>query len=329
MNYRKTKILIFILGFFIAVNYFTEAKTPTSYLQEIKTFTQKPKPASIKVMAFGDLMLSRYIETLISQGEDMFENLPKELFEDKDYVLVNLENPITTSEKSLEKSINFKMHPENISTLKNHNINLVSLANNHIEDYLQQGVNDTIKYLDEAKISYFGISQEPLIIEENGLKIAFFGINDLWGDITPYYNSIQETATKVDYVIISIHWGNEYQSAPSQTQIETGHKLIDYGASVILGHHPHTTQPIEKYKNGIIFYSLGNFIFDQIDPITKKELGVEIELKENKINFELLPMTVNNFKPELLSSNQTVTECKNLTPEIELDNDCLINLEIN
>ncbi|MBU1046589.1 CapA family protein [Patescibacteria group bacterium] len=326
MNHKNFKIFIFILFFVFLGNHFIKAKAPNIYLKKQESPKIEQIEASIKILALGDLMLGRYIETLIFRNENMFVNLPKEMFENKDYILVNLENPITLSEKSIEKSINLKMHPKNIKILKEKNINLISLANNHLEDFLQQGISDTIKYLEEAKIKYFGIYQEPLILEKDDLKIAFFGINALWGNIDPYYNLIQETATKVDYVIVSIHWGEEYFSQPSKTQIKIGQKLIDSGASIVLGHHPHTTQPIEKYKNGIIFYSLGNFVFDQIDPITFKELGVNINIDKEEIKFELLPMTVNHFKPELLSSNEKLLECKNLAPEIELDN-CMFSIE--
>ncbi|MFH0846166.1 MAG: CapA family protein [Patescibacteria group bacterium] len=316
------KILILLFGFFLVGNYVlknspNENESPNIFLQKTKSIFQ---PSSVKILAFGDLMLGRYVETLISRGENMFENI-SEIKADfpTDYIFTNLENPITESEIAIDKAINLKMSPSNTYFLKENGINLVSLANNHNEDYFQQGINDTIKYLNEYQIKHFGIQNQPLILEKNEIKIGFFGINALWGDITPYYTLIEENKTLVDYLIISIHWGDEYQSQPNQSQIQIGHKLIDAGADIVLGGHPHTTQPIEKYNDGIIFYSLGNFIFDMINPITHKELGVGLELEKNKMSFQLFPMTVVNFKPEPLPYDQAILECQDLAPEIELD----------
>lgn len=337
MKYPKTTILILLLFVFFITNYLADFKFSSTYSKlyssvSLKSALIEKGPEEIKILAFGDVMLGRYVETLIARGEDMFENIKGvegNSFTGRDYIIVNLENPITNSEVSLDKEINLKMSPLNIQQLIDNKINLVSLANNHTEDYLQPGIDDTIKYLDQYKIGHFGIQNQPLIEEKNGIKLAFFGINALWGNIQPFYKMIEETKDKVDYIIVYIHWGDEYTSLPSFTQIQIGHKLIDAGTTIILGSHPHTTQPIEKYSNGIIFYSLGNFIFDQLNPITKKELGVEIDIKKDKIDFRLLPMTVVNFKPEFLSTTESSLECLSLTPEIKIDGNCSFSLEIN
>jgi len=324
-----------LLVMLLVVNYLIITKRPNSLfatplLENLSPVVVKKEPETIKLLVFGDLMLGRHVETLISRGENMFENI-KQLnnnpFNEKDYVLVNLENPITNSEIPQEKSINLKMNPQNISQLTGNGINLVSLANNHIEDYFQAGIDDTLYYLDLNSIEYFGIQNQPLFKDKNGIKLAFLGINALWGETESFLNIIKEIENKVDYVIIFVHWGNEYSSLPSKSQIELGHKLIDSGADFILGSHPHTTQPIESYNQGIIFYSLGNFIFDQLDPITAKELGVEINIEKNKITFHLLPMTVKNFKPEFLTQEESSLECLSLTPNIILGSECSFSVE--
>ncbi len=337
MKYQKTTIFISLLIVFLFINYLQKNETPNILFNSLSSKSQEKNikdnaPKNISILAFGDLMLGRYVETLIFRGENMFENIrgtEGNFFKGMDYILTNLESPITRSEVSLEKDITLKMDPSNTYLLQENGINLVSLANNHTEDYLQQGLDDTIKYLDEYGIEHFGIQNQPLIIEKNGLKLAFFGINALWGDIKPYYKMVEDTKNKVDLIIVSVHWGEEYNSLPSKNQIEIGHKLIDSGATVILGHHPHTTQPVEKYKGGIIFYSLGNFIFDQLDPITKKELGVRMNIEKSRIYFHLFPMTVKNFKPELLSYEEATSECLSLTQGIVLDDNCMFNLETN
>lgn len=335
MKYPKTTILISLLIVFLVVNYLITTKNSSPLLttlspKNLPSPVIKKESESIKLLAFGDLMLGRHVETLISRGENMFENI-KQLndnpFNEKDYILVNLENPITNSEISQEKSINLKMSPQNVSQLTNNGINLVSLANNHIEDYFQTGIDDTLYYLDLNLIEHFGIQNQPLIKDKNGIRLAFFGINALWGEIEPFFEMIKEIKKEVDYVIIFIHWGEEYNSSPSKRQTELGHKLIDSGAHLILGSHPHTTQPIENYNNGVIFYSLGNFIFDQLDPITAKELGVEINIEKNKINFHLLPMTVKNFKPEFLPLEESSQECLSLTSGIISDDECSFSIE--
>jgi len=102
---------------------------------------------------------------------------------------------------------------------------------------------------------------------------------------------IQETKKNVDLIIVHIHWGTEYQHQFNQQQEKIGHALIDAGADIIIGHHPHVVQGMEIYKNKPIFYSLGNFIFDQyFSPDTQEGLAVGLKLTNNKISATLFPL---------------------------------------
>jgi poly-gamma-glutamate synthesis protein (capsule biosynthesis protein) len=173
-------------------------------------------------------------------------------------------------------------------------------------------MNFTFKHLVDNGILYIGAGEnetkarEPKIIERNGIKFAFLGYTDAssmtpksygatsskpgiaWLSEENLKQDIKKAKEKSDVVIVSFHWGTEYQQTPSDRQKNVGRLAIDSGASLVLGHHPHVLQPYEKYKDGYIFYSLGNFVFDQMwsEKTRKGEIakiyfkGIEIEKVE-------------------------------------------------
>lgn len=263
----------------------------------------------ITLLAFGDMMLDRHVRTLMDKhGLDYpFEKINDELV-GIDFVFVNFEGPIKEFEVPTQKSISFRFKPDVVWAVKNAGINIVSIANNHSLDQGWAGRDDTMKFLDEAGIHYFGhpknSAEENVYIGQIGDKtIAFVGFDDTIFSIDPAYaeDMIEELSLITDYIVVSVHWGREYVHQPTERKQMLGHTFIDAGADVVLGHHPHVVQTMEIYDGKPIFYSLGNFIFDQyFSQDTQEGLGVALILNEDEIEFHLLPYTIDASQPELM-----------------------------
>lgn len=210
-------------------------------------------------------------------------------------------------------------NPYFVNQLLNSNFKLVNIANNHIQQHGDPPFYNTIEILKQNKIKIIGFDDlQPQIIESKGIKLGFFGYslrpeeNTLkvlysQGNKKKVISDINRIKKKVDYIIISLHWGDEYINLPSISQINFAHDIIDAGADIILGHHPHVLQPVEKYKGGIIAYSLGNFVSDMCSEITKKSMILKIIFNQNQTKkVELIPVCINkNYQPEISTNNET------------------------
>jgi len=242
----------------------------------------------IKLAAVGDIALSHeYNNLLISKDSSFpFENV-RSYFNEHDIVVANLEAPFCKTGKTYPLKCSLRADPEYLYGLIKAGIDIVSLANNHILDYREDAFFETIFILKKSPLDYFGAgknlsdARQPLIKEISGIKIGFLGYCAVNID-SPFYASsegrgiaplileyleadIVELKKHVDVVIITLHWGIENCSYPTPLQQKQARQILRYGADLILGHHPHVLQGLEKYENGYIAYSLGNFIFSDID----------------------------------------------------------------
>lgn len=185
----------------------------------------------------------------------------KPVFDNDDLTLVNLETTFTTARKKADKKFNFKGDPSYVNILKEGSIEMVNISNNHIYDYLKQGFRDTIDTLEKAGIYYSG-EGHIAYYESKGIIIASIGYNGWYTSIKESLKrDIKEAREKADLVIVSFHWGQERSNYPNSVQIELGRFSIDEGADIVVGHHPHVIQGIDKYKGKYIAYSLANFCF--------------------------------------------------------------------
>jgi len=209
----------------------------------------------------------------------------KPLFEEPDIVFGNLECPLSNNGPArIDKDMALYAPPDSVSALKYLNYSVVSLGNNHINDYGEKGLVKTTEMLVDAGIPFFGAGRNlaeasrEVIIEKNGLKTSFLGyttseehVSSIIADANtagcaPYEaagieNDIDRVRNKSDIICISLHWGYELYAYPSPEQVELAHRIIDAGANIIIGHHPHMVQGFERYRQGLILYSLGNFFF--------------------------------------------------------------------
>jgi len=263
-------------------------------------------------MAVGDVFLQS------KRGNtDPFTHV-RDIFSQADIVFANLEAPITANNiHVIEKAVPLSIPPENLSFLKKANISIVNLAHNHILDYGDEGALDTFNCLDKVRIQYIGAGRSisecirEVVFKVRNVSVAFVafyvggfnlstskvciaGTNE---QLVRY--KISELNEKYDFVIVSFHWGTENVFYPSPEQQVLARVCIDEGASLIIGHHPHRLQGIEKYKKGLIFYSLGNFNFMpcgvRLSPYPNLSCIADIELHDDQsIRYSLTPIEINN-----------------------------------
>ena len=184
-----------------------------------------------------------------------------DIFENDDFTLANLEGPLTEIGEPLQKQFVFRGPPAYTAILTENSVEAVTLANNHALDYGFEGRSATMEALKEAGVSYGAREQSFLYTTESGLTIGVY-CDDFAFDRAHIADSIASLRERgAEIVVCAFHWGEEQMYKPAQNEIDWGHIAIDAGADIVAGHHPHVLQPVEYYKNGVIFYSLGNFSF--------------------------------------------------------------------
>lgn len=275
--------LLFAVVFYISVYINKNESNTTTPPKEI----QKEKVKNTTLYFVGDMMLTRGVKSSVDKNfggdyNSLFLNI-KEL-QDSDILFANLEGPVSDKGKNVGSKWSFRMYPEVLPVIKNAGFDIVSFANNHVGDWSLSAFKDTLSRLEENGILKVGAGQNkeeattPTIIEKNGVKFGFIGFTDVgpnWLKATEkdagillandpeFTNIIKNAKEKCDVLIVSIHWGEEYEKIHNKRQESLAYRAIDNGADVIIGHHPHVTEDIEEYKGKTIVYSLGNFIFDQ------------------------------------------------------------------
>lgn len=228
-------------------------------------------------------------------------------FGEADITMVNLENAITDRGYKVPKEFNFRMPPKYLQVLKNGGIDIVNLANNHVWDYGQVGVEDTIAHLDEAGIYHVGggVSAEdakkPVILEMKGKRIGFLGYYFMEGNVGDDVSALKKA---VDVVVVNFHWGTERSHYPESYQVALAHRAIDAGADLVVGHHPHVLQGIERYKNGIIAYSLGNFIFGGNSRRQHDTYVFQLIIRDGDKIPALIPVRISEWRPVRLEGEE-------------------------
>lgn len=262
--------------------------------------------SSIKIMAVGDIMLGRYVETLMNRhGVEYPFSFWNEFNLDQDVILGNLEGPITANHvHTPDFTTSFSFQPRVADLLSSMGFTHLNLANNHTFDRGASAFYETMDFLTEAGITSIGHPRNvdlDYVIQENinGTDIVWIGINEA---VSSFFDLEEAIATVSEFqdslVVITIHWGNEYQLSSNNRQKEIAHALIDNGADLIIGHHPHVVQEIEIYNDKLIFYSLGNFIFDQyFSQDTQEGLVLYINFMTDQLEIELIPIESDMSRP--------------------------------
>ena len=286
-----------------------------------------PRAKETRILFGGDIMLSRFVGKLARDRRDPASPLRDiaPLFRDADIAFANLEAPFSDRGKKIEQGMIFKAEPEMISALELAGIDVVSTANNHARDCGGYGVEFTLGWLGRHGIAAVGTGLSPdaahsgVVLERNGVKFGFLAytydqangihadIDDRVAalDVARMRGDVAAILERADIALVSMHAGTEYAPKPNRQQADFARAAIDAGARVVVGHHPHVVQPWERFKNGVIFYSLGNLVFDQFQrPETQHGLIAEIVFAgRNIIRAEALPVNIVRTIPRLASAN--------------------------
>ena len=268
----------------------------------------------IRMLFFGDTMLDRNVGTVIKQkGLDyLFEKLAAgNIFQNKDIISCNLEGVVTNkgAHYSPNNAYDFAFSSELVGWLKNYGFNFFNLANNHLIDQGDAGVAETRQNLDAFGFDYSGCPDGQIgecsgkVIEIKNQKIGLVGFSTVYSklDQEKLAAFVSDLASSTDLLIVNIHWGNEYQHQFSQYQQKLAWALIDSGADIVVGHHPHVVQGMEIYKNKPIFYSLGNFIFDQYFSVdTQEDLALDLIWEDKNLEIFLIPLKSKQDQPDLV-----------------------------
>ena len=250
---------------------------------------------NLKLAFVGDIMLDRAVEgKILKKGDGDFRfpflNIADEL-RAYDFLFGNLEGPLSADEGiNSGSAISFRIDPRALEGLEFAGFDALSVANNHSGDRGGKVFRDTLSNLNGAGIMAIGTSTEPAILNIGSLRVALVGFADFPGPgvratVPNIVEALGKARVNADIVIASFHFGEEYHPEPSGRQRELAHLAVDSGADLVIGHHPHVSQPVESYKDSYIAYSLGNFIFDQnFSEETMKSILLEIEVRGKKIS---------------------------------------------
>ena len=307
------KIYIFIFIILIYILYLLNSKKEIlgGYIQN-----------KIIITAVGDIQLSRDVKKYINKCEkNDYSNIfkyVKKYIENSHISMGNLESPISNTH-NLQKNVmrgtpNFLANEKSIEALNNSGLNTLTIANNHSNDYGNIAIKDTIKILNNNKFNVLSIKEKPYkLFNINGYKIIIIGMTKSFYkleknpiDIYIYNKNtlklLKNLKTKCDLLIVTIHWGVEYKFNNNQIQKKMATKMIENGVDIIIGHHPHVIQNMEKIninnRYGYVFYSLGNFVFDSHAHYMKKGvrdtmiLKIIIDKNTKTYNFEYLPCII-------------------------------------
>ncbi len=279
---------------------FLQSKAPEKF---------SPSPLSIKtpenpieMLFVGDIMLDRTVRSTIERnGFNYVFNDIKVIFQNLDLAVGNLEGTVTSNQSlSLKnlKILKFTFPTSSPQNLKSLGFSGFSLANNHALDFGTDGLKETQNRLTAAGLFYFGTPSNDASLSKSvsikGQNVCFVGFHSLYNpDTTSVVNGIKSIKEQCNFTVVFAHWGEEYIDEENEAQENAGHDFIDAGADLVIGAHPHVVEPIEIYKNKAIFYSLGNFIFDQdFSLATRQGVTVRVTLSEKEVKYHLIPIAM-------------------------------------
>lgn len=259
-------------------------------------------------------------EQIEKKGVDyLFEGVAS-VFRSSDAVIVNLECPVTDTVSPVNKQYVFRAEPTWVSDLYTNGITHAALANNHTMDQGRRGLESTACHVRRAGIIPigYGVDQEmacqPVFVSARGIEAAIFNsvlipienwmyLTDKPGvcqatveELIPQIESLKKKKPNC-YIFVNLHWGIEYQETPTIKQRKEAYRLINAGADAIIGHHPHVIQKEEYYKGKPVYYSLGNFVFDQTKPGTTEGLLLQITCSNDGISYRPYTVDIEKCKP--------------------------------
>lgn len=314
---RVAILIVALFALMMAVN------VKITYQHRMQSVIQNAKnPNEIQLTFVGDVNLGRYVGLYGDRvGYSEIFAQSQKLWHNSDYVFANLECVILDNQDAIpnsNKQILFPASKEALAAAYAAGIDAVSIANNHAVDFGGEGIASELKAMQELGMEYFGGGQNReeaatcKYFETDGIRIAFLGVTTITPEgtfaddytvssfrHTDFFRNIHEASLDADLVVVYAHWGEEYGLKPSEIQNTVAHQLIESGADIVIGSHPHILQNIERYRDGIIFYSLGNYIFDQGNRETRNSVMVQMNIDKTTGDGELvlIPIRIDDFSP--------------------------------
>ena len=290
--------------------------------------------AQTTITLTGDILLDRGVRRYIMQKsiDSLFTPQIDSIFAHSDIVVGNLECPATNIHTPAVKQYVFRGNPEWLHDLRRHGITHLNLANNHSVDQRRGGLRDTYKNCLGAHIVPVGAgtnmdeASEPTpllaprsshlvprniyLLASQRLKLENFTyLPDSFSVSQEPFDMLCRRIERLRakdstaYIIVCLHWGAEHQLRPMALQRQEAHRIIDAGADIIVGHHTHTLQTIEEYKGRPIYYSIGNFIFDQEKSLNTRACMVQIRIATTSVEVETIPIEIRHCVPHVSSSS--------------------------
>jgi len=250
-----------------------------------------PPPLHIRLVAVGDILMHQDVKASAEHAPQGFPALWADLvplFQGADLAFGNLETPVAPTTGRPGVPFQFNAPTTLPAALRTSGFTVLSTANNHAFDQGPGGVRETLDRLRSEQLVAVGSGEDRAraetlqIVERQGLKVAFLGFTDIFNidlnrratepwvrplDLEPALAAVREARSRADLVVVSVHWGNEYQHQPTKRQRDIARQLVAAGCDLLLGHHPHVLQPAELIEAGgrkaLVAYSLGNFISNQ------------------------------------------------------------------
>ena len=286
---------------------------------------------TLTITLTGDILLDRGVRRYIQKAgiDSLFTPEIDSIFAHSDIVVGNLECPATNLRTPAMKQFVFRANPEWLNDLHRHGITHLNLANNHSVDQRRGGLRSTYDNCLRAGIVPLGAGRtmaeasEPVLLTTHhspltplSSKIYLFATQQLPLENFPYlpdsFSVSQESidtlcqrvsrlrkADPTAYIIVCPHWGIEHVTTPTPWQRRHARALIDAGADIIVGHHSHTLQTVEEYNGKTIYYSIGNFIFDQTKPINTRAAMVQIRIAPTSVEVKTIPIEIRHCVPHL------------------------------
>ena len=307
MKYAISISIFLLLSFFVIK--FDDAFAP-AYLQKFEQAKPVVTEKTVTVLAVGDIMPGRFVEDLAIRNNDWNYSFAStsDIFSGADVVFGNFEGCMPKEHsKTPIYGYRFSVRKEMAEAMARAGVNAVTLANNHSGDYGADGYENTVSSLSVIGVATVG-KHSDYLYERDGIKVRFMGWNDTWARLSTstVAESVRAAKKENEFLIAAVHFGEEYATTSNSRQKEVAHALIDAGADVVIGHHPHNIQELEEYDGKPIFYSLGNFVFDQyFSEETQKGMAVKISIEKNNVSYELLPVDLHGSRPSLARGEES------------------------
>lgn len=331
-NKRKTDQQAILFAIILGVILIITGFTSNNFIKKSDAIPVAESSDTITLGLTGDIMLGRFVEKTVKRygASDIFLGTGIDL-SSLDYLTGNFEHPIIDRHIKLENKEREKIYlsvgKESLDIIQEAGFTNVNLANNHMFDYDEEGVLYTVDAFKEVGMPFVGTGKnraEAYQVHYDNIKgqtIATLGFTDVYtraaltGIETPgvatsnikiMLSKIEEARKYADVVITHIHWGTEYKTKFDRRQEQLAEVLADAGVDIIIGHHPHVLQAVDTIDHTIVFYSLGNFVFDQGWSMTRETVFPILTLnKDKQITVELNPMLVKEGIPHKLKSSES------------------------